>query len=83
MTENFLRLRPLERWEMPVLENTCLFPLKIYKQSGSEKISIAIKIDKISLRIIKHQEKHLENEQKRFPVKKNCYYLGVYYPMLC
>ena len=59
------------------LENTCLFLLNFYKQSGSEKISITIKLDKISLKVIQHEAnqvrkytitlnkiKHLENEQK-------------------
>ena len=71
---------------MPLLENICLFVLNFYTDSGSEKISIPINIDKISLKVTKHQVnkfrkciislnkiKHLENEQKRFPVKKNCY----------
>ena len=53
--EIFLKLRPLERRKRPLLENTWLFLLNFYKQSGSEKISISIKIDKISLRVIKHQ----------------------------
>ena len=56
--------------ETPLLENTGLFLLKFYKQSGSEKKSIAIKIEKIRLVIIQRQEKHLENEQKGFSVKK-------------
>ena len=64
---------------MPLLENTCLFLLNFYKRSGLEKISITMKIDKISLRVTEHQAKqvrkytislnkikHLENEQKRF-----------------
>ena len=37
--ENFLRPRPLERLKTLLLENTCL---------------ITLKIDKISLRVIKH-----------------------------
>ena len=31
---------------------------------------------------MKHQEKQLEDYKKGFPVKKNCFYFGVYYPML-
>ena len=62
-------------------ENLSLCPLGFYKQSGLEKISISIEIDKISLVVMKHK-KHIENEQKVFPVKKNFYYLGVYDSML-
>ena len=73
--ENFLRPCPLERRETLLLENTCSFLRNFHRQSGSEKISM--KIDKISLRLIKHEAnqvrkyiislnkiKHLENEQK-------------------
>ena len=93
--ENILKPRPLECRKAPLLENTCFFLLNFYKKSGSEKISITIKKDEISLRVIKHQAnqvrkyiislnkiKHLESEQKWFPVKKNCYYKGVNYPKL-
>ena len=82
MRENFLRPRPLKRRKMPLFENTGLFLLGFYKQSGSEKISIAVKIDQIRLGTLKYQEKDLENEQKEFPVKKTCYNLGEYCPML-
>ena len=43
VTDMFFRPRPLERRKTPLLENTCLFLLKFYNKSGSEKISIAIK----------------------------------------
>ena len=61
MNENFLRPRLPERRKTHLLENIGLFLPRFYKQSGSEKILIAIKIDRISLGIIKHQEKQLEN----------------------
>ena len=76
--KNFLRPCPLERQKMPFLENT-----DFYKQSGSEKISITLKMDKVSWRVIKHQAKqvrtyiislnkikHLENEQNGFQSRR-------------
>ena len=72
----FLRPCPLERWKTPLLENTCLFLLNCNKQSGSDininflyshKISIAIKIDKISLRVTKHQA----NQVRKYIISLN------------
>ena len=57
--EKILRPCPLERRKMPFLENISLFLLIFHKQSGSEKISITIKMDKVSLRVIKHQTKQV------------------------
>ena len=79
LSEKLLKARPLERRKRPLLENTFLFLLNFYKQSGSEN----------SLRVTKHQanqarkyikslnklkllmnkNKNIKNRQKRFPVK--------------
>ena len=83
LSEKSLKPRPLERRKRLLLENTFLFLLDFYKQSGSEN----------SLRVTKHQanqarkyitslnklkllmnkNKNIKNRQKRFPVKKDCY----------
>ena len=55
VTKKFSGLRLRERRKRPLLENTFLFLFKFYKQPGSGKISITIKIDRINLRVIKHQ----------------------------
>ena len=65
--------RPLERRKTPLLENIGLYLLGFYKQSGSEYISIAIKKDKISLGIINHQEKTLEETFSRVKIVLICY----------
>ena len=67
MSENFLRPRRLERWKTPLLEDTCLFLVNFYKQSGSEKMSITIKLDKISLKVIKHQA----NQVRKYIISLN------------
>ena len=95
VAEIFFRPHPLEHRKTPLLENICSFLLNFYKQSGSEKISNTIKIDRISSREIKNQAnqvkkyiislnkmKHLEKKQKWFLVNENCYYIGVNYPKL-
>ena len=75
MTETFLA-SPARRRKTPLLESIWLFLLTFYKESGSEKISIAMKI------LMGDYKTSRKTRKNGFPVTKNCYYLGVYYPML-